>query len=346
MAKATIRKIEAICGIFLLLFVVCCSKDKQKEQYGVSISAPSIAGTPAEIFSQEHIALFRMANGLNFELIRNTFQSDSSSDNQACSVLYLLKELCLTGTDEDYLKALEQYCAFSDTRSENLKNNFLSLEQTMHSIDSTLIFSTRTDTSKIGEFKCEIDFLLPLMYEDALSTAPAFFSDCNLKKTKRNFFRLSGNFNTLATEEETISDIPIGNGNYSLLLIMPNEKQIRDYLKELTEQKYKKLTDRMEKRKTSITFPSFEDFSTETEILLPDIIISDTVIRQHNITKLHTKIQLQKPTEALLQSMQKSMEDKIIDAKNEEDICFNKPFLFFLKGSNSGAIILQGIYRK
>ena len=287
-----------------------------------------------------------MANGLNFELIRNTFQSDSSSDNQACSVLYLLKELCLTGTDEDYLKALERYCAFSDTRSENLKNNFLSLEQTMHSIDSTLIFSTRTDTSKIGEFKCEIDFLLPLMYEDALSTAPAFFSDCNLKKTKRNFFRLSGNFNTLATEEETISDIPVGNGNYSLLLIMPNEKQIRDYLKELTEQKYKKLTDRMEKRKTSITFPSFEDFATETEILLPDIIISDTVIRQHNITKLHTKIQLQKPTEALLQSMQKSMEDKIIDAKNEEDICFNKPFLFFLKGSNSGAIILQGIYRK
>lgn len=345
MTTTALRKTKALCGIFLLLFVVCCSKDKSKEQYGVSISAPSIAGTPAEVFSQEHIALFRMVNGLNFELILSMVQPVDTSGNQACSVLYLLKELSLAGTDEEYLKALEQYCAFSDTTQESLKRNFLSLERTMHAIDSTLILSSRADTSETGKFKCETDILLPLIYEDALNSIPAFFSDCNLKKTKRNFFRLSGNFNTLETEEETMADIPVGNGNYSLLLIMPVEKQISDYLRDLTEHRYKNLIDGMEVRKTSLMFPSFEDFETETEMQLPDII-TDTVIRQHTAIRLRTKICLQKPTEAILQSMKKSMEDKIIDAKNKEDICFNKPFLFFLKGTNSGAIILQGIYRK
>ncbi len=345
MTKAISQKTIAVCGIFLLLTIAGCSKDKTKEMYGVSISAPSIAGTPAEVFSEQHIALFRMTNGLSFELLQNTFQHDTSFDNQAYSVLYLLEELCLNDIEPDYMKALTQYCTLPDTTQTQLKTDFISLNQTIHAIDTTLTLSTTVDTSVTDTFKCSTSLLLPLMYEDALIPISDFFSDCNLKKTRRNFYRLSGNFNTLDTEKETAIDVPVGNGNYSLMLIMPKEKQVSDYLKDLSEYKYKNITDKMEIRKTSLMFPSFDDFVTETSLQLPNIS-ADTTIQQQTTLKLRTNIHLLKPTEAVLQTMKKSMEDKMIDAKNEEVICFNKPFIFFLKGSNSGAVLLHGIYRK
>ncbi len=333
----------------LIIALIClllagCSKEKKNETYGVSISAPSIVGTAAEAFSKEQIEFFKMANGLSFAINREFAKSDTLGQNTAFSALLLIRDLCVEQTEFGYLYSLFRNCNLADTNLERVNSNLNSLQEVFRSIDSTLIFSSQSDSLDKGTVLRIQRFSLSLQYEEALNTYSEYFSDMEFKKTKRNFFKLFGNFNCLVQEAETVVDIPVGNGNYSLMLIMPNQKDVRSYAEEFTEGLYGKLSEGLEKRMIGLCFPTFENYSTKVLIPLPKQS-SDTLSEVKTKQIIQSEITIRQPNEAFLQTLNTSLEEKIIHhAENKEEISFNRPFLFILRGSSSKAIILQGQY--
>lgn len=334
-----------ICFVGLIcLLLVCCSKKEAGNDYGVSVSAPNVIGTIAEQFSQEQLSLFKMANSLGISAAKQFSKSDSSAGNLAFSYLLLLDRLYNEASDTAYLKCLSQFYKIDNLSLERVRENFASVFQIISSIDSSLVMQSSFDTSDDGSALLVQRFSLSLPFEDALRSHSDYFSDENLKKSRRNFFTLSGSFDCAASSEEIVSAIPIGNGNYRLMFVMPLQKSLRDYASDFSEAKYVELCERLEKRKIGLEIPTFENFVSETRIELPQMSC-DSVVVVNAAVQILSHIEINPPSEAQLKVETSSMEEKIIrQTKNEERISFNRPFLFILYGANSRAILLQGLY--
>lgn len=328
----------------LCLLLVCCSKKETSNDCGVSVSAPNVIGTIAEQFSQEQLSLFKMANSLGISASKQLSKSDSATGNAAFSYLLLLDRLYAHASRETYLECLAEFYKVENLSLEKIREDFTSIFQIISSIDSSLVMQSSFDTSDEGSALLVQKFSLSLPFEDALRSYSDYFSDENLKKSRRKFFKLSGSFDCAASQEEIVSTIPIGNGNYRLMFVMPLQKSLRDYAFGFSEAKYVELCEQLEERKIGLEIPAFENFVCETGIELPQVRC-DSIVSINLTAQILTHIKINPPSEAQLKVEAGSMEEKIIrQTKNEESISFNRPFLFVLYGVNSRAILLQGLY--
>ena len=342
-AVLNVFKIKTMIVCVLVGLCLGCSKDKAAEGYGVSISAPSIPGNSAEVFSEEQIEWFRISNGLSTDLVIRQAEKDSVFGNVAFSPVFLLKNLFENNLERDYLKALEEYCNVKDTNSQTIMDNLNSVSSVIFSVDSTITIESCLDTVKKGSVTIRQSLGFRLMYEDALQTEKAFFSDADFKKSKRNFFSISGNFSCFLSAEELVIDVPLSEGGYTLLLVRPLTKSLRDYVADFSERKYADMLDKMEKRKVGVKFPSFEGFSVCSDMSFPEIG-SDSLIHTENDINLECTLTLVAPTRASLREMDNSLEEKMIYGKNRETFSFDTPFMFIIKELNSRLILLHGLY--
>ena len=73
-------------ALFILsVLSVSCNKNNKEIDYGVSITAPKMIGTSAELFSEENISTLGKSNTLNFLILNNSFASSDSIYNLSFS---------------------------------------------------------------------------------------------------------------------------------------------------------------------------------------------------------------------------------------------------------------------
>lgn len=326
-------------------FIFSCGKNNETEFYGVSISAPDLSKNNNDISFGEYVDLLRMSNGLGFDIFRNSFSKDSSCNNMGFSALFLYRDWYLSNYDRDYLNRIADFASINDTSSVQMCERLNEIEDLVLPIDSSINLSFVTSVENKDSLKFNQSFEFPLVYEDALKTKSLKFFLNDTLSQEREFFSLSENFNCVLTEKELVAEIPIGNGSFSLMMITPLQLSWRNYAASLSEEKYIQLIESLEKRNTTIIFPAFEDFCESIRLYPPlQAVISDSATPSNIIVDINLKFR--QPNEALLQSMQKTLGEKIINTGNGEPIVFDKPFIFIIKENNSRMVLLQGTYVK
>lgn len=333
---------ERIWIVAVLVLFVCCTKSPKQEHYGVSISAPSVAEASCETFSAQELALLRLSNGWTFDLLGKVCQNDSTFSNIVFSPLLLTEELHACEYERAYVEALFAFCNLEDTSFETIRANFNSIKQRLSEMDSSFAMSSSLDSSDKGGFVVCQSARMGLLREDAAKTSRHTFSPCNGNERLCEFFNLSGSFKTFESENEFATDIPIGNGSCSLLLVRPAGNRIREYVATFSEKQYVEVVKHLEERKLSVRFPDFERFVSKQRLLLPEIQTADTLFHSREVMT-DCQFSLFKPTEAVLQSLGKSLEYKILNSEKGETATFDTPFLFFVREIASGAILLAGI---
>lgn len=344
-----VKKMKTRCSsvkiwiVAAVVLFVCCSKSQKQEHYGVSISAPSVAEASCESFSAQELALLGLSNGWTFDLLGKVCQNDSSSCNFAFSPLLLIDELHACESERAYVEALFAFCDLKDTCFEAVRASFNAIKQRLGETDSSLAVNSRHEGVKKGGFVICQSARTSLMREDALKTIRHSFSTCRGNKRFCDFFNLSGSFRAFESEDEFAIDIPVGNGSCSLLLIKPSDERAREYVATFSEKRYAEVIKGLEERKLSVSFPDFEGFVSQKPLYFPQIQTVDSLALSPYAT-ISCQFSLFKPTEAVLQSLGKSLQDKILNSESGETATFDTPFLFFVREISSGAILLAGMY--
>lgn len=344
-----VKKMKTRCSsvkiwiVAALVLFVCCSKSQKQEHYGVSISAPSVAEASCESFSAQELALLGLSNGWTFDLLGKACQNDSSSCNFAFSPLLLIDELHACESERAYVEALFAFCDLEDTCFEAVRASFGAIKQHLGETDSSLAVNSRHEGLKKESFVICQSARTGLMREDALKTVRHSFSTCRGNKRFCDFFNLSGSFRAFESEDEFAIDIPVGNGSCSLLLIKPSDERAREYVATFSEKRYAEVIKGLEERKLSVSFPDFEGFVSQKPLYFPQIQTADSLALSPYAT-ISCQFSLFKPTEAVLQSLGKSLQDKILNSESGETATFDTPFLFFVREISSGAILLAGMY--
>lgn len=311
----------SIIGIFLLNILFCCSKTPSEQQsYGVSISAPKIWAIDST-YTKEQIEWIKLNNGLSIDILLQNISTDSTIDNLQYSCLSIISQL---NKEEEELQNLMQKILQQDT---NLK------------------ILTQLDTTSKDKLKINTQISLPLLYEEALKTNQKQFYDLEDNPVEKEFFTLIGIFKTNISEEQTIVEIPLGNKEYSIVLIQPNTNKITNYLSLFREKTYIDCLEKLQERKIEVSFPNIESTKYEGELNLPQTI-KDTLQEELKTINILSEFNSTKPTEATLKLINKTMEDKIISSNYEQGIIFNKPFLYILKQRTTNLILQQGIIVK
>ncbi len=330
--------------VLICLLLACCSKKKESESYGVSICAPSASETPTESFTKEQFEIFKMANGLSIASSQSLAKQDSINGNIAFSSLLLIKDLSLGNTETEYLDALFKFCNLSQEDFERIKENLLLLEESFVQTDSCCVFESQIDTSDRSVSVHTQRFFLPIRYSEPLRPHKEDFFVSDEEKLQRNFYSLFGKFKCAFREGETAVSIPLGNGSYSLLFILPSQNDILSYAGDFTESQYGEISEALADTEANVIVPSFEKFSSQCSFALAKLPL-DTLLSSRREQKVNFELKILQPTQEILQTLGNALEEKIIQhSAPQEQILFNRPFLFVLRDTDSRAIIFQGLY--
>lgn len=156
-------------------------------------------------------------------------------------------------------------------------------------------------------------------------------------------------------------DLPYGNGTYTMTVILPNtDKSTEDILKEINAKTLTNLSNNMENCIVDLKLPRF---STETDFPLNDIITklgAPSMFSAGNanfkkfsdgnffISKMFQKAKIEVSEEgtkaaAVTAAVMVSMSLQPVEPRRVE-FHANRPFIYFIRESNSGAIFFMGQY--
>src|SRR5574344_1709827 len=135
------KRRTSILTILLLtaLLQSSCNKSTKEQDFGVSISAPKLRGTPAEKFPPEELQTLRISNSLSFRFLNQIYNSTDSLFAFSFSPLGVLSYI-YNVSDTNYIAALKQQFSISD--SSTLMQNITNTLSVISEIDSTIKKST------------------------------------------------------------------------------------------------------------------------------------------------------------------------------------------------------------
>ena len=93
-----------------------CNKSTKEQDFGVSISAPKLIGTPAEKFTPEEIQTLRISNSLSFLFLNQIYNSTDSLFPFSFSPLGVLSYI-YNVSDTNYLNVFSQNFSISDSQA-------------------------------------------------------------------------------------------------------------------------------------------------------------------------------------------------------------------------------------
>jgi len=326
-------------ALFILsILSVSCNKNSKEIDYGVSITAPKMIGTSAELFSEENISTLGKSNTLNFLILNNSFASSDSIYNLSFSSLGLMQSI-YSINDESYIESFNQTFDITDTAV--LFNNISTIRELVTEIDSTIKFDNQITLGKSKDIIISQKLQFPLIYEGILKSKKlAFNINQELKKTIE-FFTIKGSFGVLSDKDYNAVDISIGNENYSLLLIEPTQMDIKKFVSKFSENDYKTIIDKLEKQIIRITFPNISDASTYL-LNLPNLSLDSSL--KLNCLSISSEIKIIKPTPAELKMRESSIENQLQESSKTEKQVFDKPFIYIIRGQNSNSILAIGVF--
>lgn len=324
--------------LFLSAVIVSCNKNNQENNYGVSISAPKMIGTAAEVFSEENIKILRMGNSFNFLLLNQPFANSDSSYNFSFSSLGILYNI-YSIEDENYLNQLSDKFDISDTAT--LFENISTIKKLISSIDSTIKIDFSSISDKFKKIKIYEKIEFPIFYEEVLrSKRQTFFTSSNEKKSLE-FFTIKRELGVYSDNNFNAVDMSIGNENYSLLLIVPKDGNINSFVKYFSEKDYKTIIEGLSPKIISLSFPNISNIS-DYSLLLPLISLDSTY--KLSSLQINSEIKIVKPTPAELKQRKTDIDNKLKSSTKTEKYTFNRPFLFIIRGKNSNSILTTGVF--
>ncbi len=312
-------------------FFSSCKKDENK-LYGISIETNKMINTPAEVFSLQQVKIFMASNDFTLKgLPYLTDKIAKKSENFSFSPLYLTYTIAQDSLFDEYLKQYETKYNLSileRNRRIQIFNSFLS---SVKEIDSSINIQSKIIENNNNTIRIEQSLYLNLQYDNINIEEDKYSSNKQIT--------ISDDFLVLETSEQTIVDILVGNGNYALTLIQPENTTLQDYISSFNEEKYASLIKQMENRKTSIKFPFIEIDMKEK--IINDINLSDkdSLFRYPKEVSLDCHFAFKELT-----SKNTSFEQTLLKSNNSTSILFNKDFLFILRGKSSNLIMFIGYY--
>lgn len=324
--------------LFLCIITISCNKNNQEINYGVSISAPKMIGTPAEVFSEENINTLRIANSFNFLLLNQPLKNSDSSYNFSFSSLGILENIYKID-DEKYLNQLSDKFGIIDTAL--LFDNITTIKKLISTIDSTIKIdnSYSYKNSKTISISQKIEF--PIFYEEILKSKKQAFYYLNGENKALEFFTFTRELGVYSDGSYNAIDISIGNENYSLLLIKPKDGNINKFVNNFTEKDYKTIIEGLNPQITTISFPNISNSST-FPLSLPNLSL-DSIYKLTSIP-VNSEIKIIKPNPAELKQRKTDIDNKLKTSTKAEKYLFNKPFLFIIRGKSSNSILSIGIF--
>lgn len=328
---------------FSALLIICiinvsCNKNNKEIDYGVSISAPKMIGTSAEVFSEENINMLKKSNSLNFLLLNKSFSSLDSTYNFSFSPLGVFQSL-YSIKDENYIELFNEKFDINDTNV--VFNNILTIRKLISEIDSTIKIDNLLTTNNLKEILISQKLEFPLIYEGILKTRKLAFNINEQEKGLIEYFTIKGNFGVLNDKSYLAFDIAIGNGNYSLLLIEPKNGDIKQLSNNFSENDYKTIIENLVEQMIIISFPDISNISTY-HLNLPNISSDSTY--KTTFLSINSEIKIIKPTPAYLKMRKSNIDNKLQTSSKTEKYIFNKPFIYIIRGKNSNSILTSGIF--
>jgi len=323
--------------LFLSVVIVSCNKNNQENDYGVSISAPKMIGTPAEVFSEDNINILKISNSFNFLLLNQPFAHLDSSYNFSFSPLGILYNVYRI-EDENYLNQFSNKFDISDTAT--LFENISTIKKLISGIDSSIKidFSSTLDKSKKMKISEKIEF--PIFYEEALKVKKQPFFTSKEKKSL-DFFTIKRELGVYSDNNFNAVNMSIGNENYSLLLIIPKNGNINSFVNSFSEKDYKTIIEGLTPKIISLSFPNISNISNYS-LLLP-LISLDSAYKLSSL-QISSEIKIIKPTPAELKQKKTDIDNKLKSSTKTEKYTFNRPFLFIIRGKNSNSILTTGVF--
>ncbi len=326
-------------ALFILsVLSVSCNKNNKEIDYGVSITAPKMIGTSAELFSEENISTLGKSNTLNFLILNNSFASSDSIYNLSFSSLGLMQSI-YSINDETYIESFNQTFDITDTTV--LFSNISTIRELVTEIDSTIKFDNQITLGKSKDKIISQKLEFPLIYEGILKSKKLAFNINQEKKKIIEYFSIKGSFGVLIDKDYNAVDISIGNENYSLLLIEPTQKDIKTFVRKFSENDYKTIIEKLEKQIIRITFPNISDTSTHL-LSLPNLSLDSSL--KLNSLLISSEIKIIKPTPAELKMSESDIENQLKVSSKTEIHIFNKPFIYIIRGQNSNSILAIGVF--
>jgi hypothetical protein len=320
-----------------ILVGVGCNKNNKENSYGVSISAPKMVGSAAEVFSNEDINTLRFSNSLTFLLLNQSVKVDEKGIMPSFSFSSLqLIHYIYSIEDTNYLKSFDTHFAIEDRKA--LFENITRIDSLIKGIDSSIkAYNSLTELSP-KKIAFSQSFAIPLIYEGALNQEklPFMIDD---KEIPIEYFTLTERLGLIDNKDVLGIDIPIGNGNYSLLIIQPKEISIKDFISNFSEKDYKDIVDNLSLQTLRVRFPNLSN-SCDYALFLPNIPSEQSP--NPTFIQINSEVKILKPTSAELQLMKKDLDSELKASTKTETYLFNKPFLYIIRGKNSNSILLIG----
>ena len=335
------KRRTSILTILLLtaLLQFSCNKSTKEQDFGVSISAPKLIGTPAEKFTPEELQTLRISNSLSFLFLNQIYNSTDSLFPFSFSTLGVLSYI-YNVSDTNYIAALSQQFSIKD--SSTLMQNITNTLSVVSEIDSTIKKSTTFSLNKTSQIPTLTQELqIPIPYEGMLKSKQLPFTLNDSTQRKMTFYQIAGTFGLSQNETALCLDIPLGNGNYSLLIIEPKDWDIKTFASNFTETKYMEIIESLTFQNLKVSLP---ELSLASSFSLPLPSISGQTPQSVKSLFLTSKLTLQKPTRASFAVEKTDIDTKLQANSKTEHHHINKPFLYILRGKSSNSILLLGIF--
>lgn len=336
----------SVCVIIFIAIVLLFSCNKNKNNlYSVSVSPYSMIGTPAEMFSLGQIRIFQANNNLICSLMEN-LSLDSSVTNYTIAPMHLIYNILADSISTDWQKGFAKHYNLTELSNKQFQQSETAFLNIVKDIDSSINIESSIYDKNDSSINIVQHFEIKLIYQDvAPNNVDNIFTTINNKKPRLDFITINGNIRSLTTSEEQVVELPIGNGNYMLMLIRPKLKSIREYMLDFSEEKYFSFIKDLQERRNTVSFPLISIKGTLSNIPMPQYSRMDSVIHFSPKLNLIHSFVLKKvaKTDINIQKVS-TFTDGAFSFNNSDIIKYSSPFLFIIRGKNSNLIIFVGIY--
>jgi hypothetical protein len=319
------------------IMLTACSKRNDDISYGNSITVPNIIGTAVEVLTKEQINILRSVNAFQTTAFP-AFFSQNANENLAFSSLYLFGNLSENNLFETYFDKFYDNFDIKNPSNQSIEKELLSIYNLVSNIDSSFSIKSNAQFLKDSSLFVSQSIELMFFYEEAITPQRAVYDK------KKSVYSFNGSFNVYQSDKEFVAEVPFGNGDYSLVMIKPNEN-FEDYVSTFSERKYMTLIDNLRNQNINLVFPVF-DFKTDTLLLsFPRLKTMQDDSAALPSLKLQMVFNFIAPTYAMIASKGKDIDKKIIESATNGRIEFDKDFIFLIRGRYSNIILLSGVYR-
>lgn len=337
------QKLKIIFIVLCLVIVFVGCKKQKDNLFSISISANNMVGTPAEAFSLQQIKMFQASNEFVFKLLRTT-NFDSIQQNVSFSPFYLMNNILIDTNNKAYS---EMYCKKYNLHFANIQQILSclnSFEQTVEKIDSCIKIKSYID-QKDNQNIISQSFDIKLLYNNsAPEDIDNIFTTFDNKKPRIDFITITDNVNLSISQEEQVCDIPISNGNYTMMLIKPTNQTVFEYIKDFDEKKYLSIINSMELRKVKVSFPLGKIITSNFQLTLPPIQINDTMVSLNGTLLVNSEINLfQAPKNEIAENLLSQLSNTVLETNDSKPIKYNSPYIFIIRGKSSNLILYIGI---